>query len=106
RTRARDLLPEGVARLLPHARVRPRRDGLHERARSDPGDGHFDDPGEADRGSARAGRGHVAPLPAVQGGRTRPDGALYPDRGMRRGLAWTFAGAIVVLSARSVAYAL
>src|SRR5205085_10716396 len=26
--RARDLLPEGVARLLPHARVCPRRDGL------------------------------------------------------------------------------
>ena len=33
RARARDLLPAGLARLLPHARLRPRRGRLHERAR-------------------------------------------------------------------------
>ena len=45
-----------VARLLPHARVRARREGCTSIARRPAGDGHVDDAGEARGRRARAGR--------------------------------------------------
>ena len=56
RARARDLLPEGLARLLPHARLRARRVRLHELPRRDEGDRQLVDARKADRRRARPGR--------------------------------------------------
>ena len=49
RARPRDLLPPGQPRLLPHPRLRPGRERLHERARAGQGHGQLDDAREAQR---------------------------------------------------------
>ena len=69
--RARDLLPQGLARLLPHARLQRGRGRLYERARRDEGDGELDDAREADGRRPRPGGRNLAALPAVPGGRAR-----------------------------------
>ena len=57
----------GLARLLPHARLRPRRSRLHECARRDAGHRQLVDARRAQRRRARPGPGNVAALPAVPG---------------------------------------
>ena len=80
RARARDLLPEGNARLLPYACLRARRVGLYELPRRDEGDRQLVDARKADRRGARPGRRRVASLPSVPGGRSHPDRAVHPGR--------------------------
>src|SRR6185437_2103334 len=80
RARSRGLLPPGLARLLPHAHLRPERGRVHERAGRGEGDGNLDDAREADDRRPRAHPRHVAPLPPVQGQRPRRDGAVHLDR--------------------------
>src|SRR5439155_13069163 len=104
--RTRDLLPAGLARLLPHARLRPRRDRLHELPRRRTGDGQVDDAWQADGRSARAGPRHLAAVPPGAGRRKDPDGPLHPSRHMIRAAVWTVLGVCVVLAARAVVYAL
>ena len=64
RARARDLLPRGHARLLPHARLRARRERLHELPRRRAGRGQLDDAGKAARRRSRSRRRNVAAVPA------------------------------------------
>ena len=66
-----------LARLLPHPRLRARRERLHEHARRRAGHRHLDEAGEADGRRARAGAGHLAPLPPDQGRRPRGDGPVH-----------------------------
>ena len=49
RPRARDLLPPGALRVLPHARLQPRSGRLHQRARRQQGHRQLGDAREADR---------------------------------------------------------
>ena len=71
--RARDLLPRGHARLLPHARLRPRRERLHELARRRASvTGTLVDAGEASRRRARP----RAPEPGASSCRRERDGRV------------------------------
>ena len=68
---ARDLLPQGALRVLPHARLQPGRRRLHQRARRSKVTGSSATPGQADRRRAPARLRHVAALPADEGRRRR-----------------------------------
>src|SRR5262249_55778559 len=107
RARARGLLPGRIARLLPHARVRPVDAGLHQRVRRDHRHGQARRARQAARRRAAADRRHLAPLPPVPRPRPHHHGAVYPARDMKARLA-LFAGtvALLVLVARWLVYAL
>ena len=98
RARARDLLPEGIARLLPHARVRAGCGELHEPARRREGDGDVDDAREADGRRARARGRNVAPVSAMPRQGTRADRTVHVAGPMRRMLV---AGAVAADGARA-----
>src|SRR5206468_10917460 len=104
--RACDLLPEGPARLLPHACLRARRDRLHELPRRDAGDREVGDAREADGRGARAGPRHLAALPPGTSRRQGADCALHPPGQMIRSAIWAALAACVVLAARAIVYAL
>src|SRR5262249_39110476 len=106
RARSRDLLPQGLARLLPHARLRARSERLHELPRRQPGDRPLLDARQADGRRPRAGSGHVASVPPGPGRRQDPHRTLHTSREMKRSIAWLALAAAVVLSARTIVYAL
>ena len=62
RARPRDLLPQGLARLLPHARLRTRDHRLHEHPRPQSVTGSRR-PRQAEGGRPRSGSRHLAALP-------------------------------------------
>src|SRR5207248_3966330 len=98
-----DLLSRGLARLLPHARVRTRRDRLHERPGRREGDRQLVDAREALGGRARAGGRHVAAVPPMPSRGSRADRAVHAPRPVRRALVVAVAG--VALAAPAAAWA-
>ena len=82
RAGACDLLPVGIARLLPHARLRCGNDRVHERARPDARHRKRDQAGTAPRRRPASRARHLAALPAVQGGRARPHRSVYAGGAM------------------------
>src|SRR2546429_5384224 len=100
---ARDLLPSGDAVVLPHARLRRNHTGWCGGVRSNTHQRPLVDAGAFERRRAPATIGNVAALPAVQGGRNRPHGAVHLAGAMRlRALTWVTACALVVLAARTL----
>ena len=79
RSRPRDLLPQRLARLLPHARLREGSERLHEPARRGKGHGDLDDARQADGRRPRSGRRDVAAVPPDAGERQDPDGAVHAE---------------------------
>ena len=103
--RPRRLLPAGLARLLPHPRLRAVDARLHQRARRDPRDRNVVEAREAPGRRAAAGRRDLAALPPVPGRRPDPHRAVYAQGHMRR-LLWLPVAALLVLVARWLCYAL
>src|SRR4029077_7089388 len=106
RPRARDLLPQGLARLLPHARVQPERHRLHVDPRRCARRRSLVETRAAERRRPRSAPRHLAALPPVPGEREGPDGAVHASGAMTRRLHWLPLAALVVLAARALAYAL
>src|SRR5207244_10438118 len=103
---ARDLLPQGVARLLPHARVQPRGHRLHFRPRRRSGRRPLVETGAARGCRAGPASRDLAALSPVPGEREDPDRAVHAAGAMTRRLHWLAIAALVVLAARTLAYAL
>ena len=83
---ARDLLPQGPLRVLPHARLQPRSRRLHERVRREQGHGQLGHARPPDRRRPPARLGHVEAVPADESGREDPLGAV---RAAGRGVSAT-----------------
>src|SRR5262249_51311801 len=102
---ARDLLPGRGPRLLPHARLLRADDRLYVHPWRVADHGEADEAGRAACRRAPARERHLAAVPAVGARRARADGAVYPDRPVTRRILVGFgAVALVVLSARTLAY--
>ena len=84
RARPRDLLPRGLARLLPHPRLQPGRDLLHLGARRDQGDRQLERARRAQRRRPAPGDRDLANVPHHLPERPRPDGALHAQRQLSR----------------------
>src|SRR6185503_4472008 len=97
--RPRDLLPRGNARLLPHARMRPRRERLHELAGRRERRRPLLDAGEAARRRARARRRNLAPLPAYACRRPRHHRSFHSGGQMKVPLATVLVAAAALVSA-------
>src|SRR5204863_85640 len=98
---ARDLLPRGHARLLPHTRLRRRGERVCVRVRRLACGRQADETGRLARRCAASRQRHVAAVPANEDRRARADGPVYAERPLIRAAAVI----LVVLTARSLAYA-
>ena len=84
RARPRDLLPPRLARLLPHARLRARRQRLHERARRRRRSRALSTPGQAEGRGARARARDLAAVPPGARSAARSSPCRSRSRSARR----------------------
>src|SRR2546423_5773263 len=106
RARTRNLLSRRHARLLPHARLRPRCERLplpdrgRERRRTQRGARKADDRDPA------SDRGNVEAVLAIQAEWEARDRPLRAEGPMKRTFAWLGAVVLVVLGSRTIVYAI